>query len=192
MFLFRLKMYKFKKKEDAMKKTTYLLVLTAVLIITLTGCSSVSMQEPPEISVTIGGKEIEYVSAKNKWNGSVYDREDTFVTILKDQKEIPDIEIGNVAEIIFKSNPPDEFTVSDILINKSGGQKYPEKLTNKIPVQLNQGKYSFEIGLNLASMLSSQYNPEKRDLRGFRMIASWGENECEYAFVINTYSAKDL
>jgi hypothetical protein len=23
-------------------------------------------------------------------------------------------------------------------------------------------------------------------LRGFRMIASWGQNECEYAFIIKT------
>ena len=40
----------------------------------------------------------------------------------------------------------------------------------------------------MASGLSSYYVEGKTDLRGFRMIATWGENECEYAFIIRTDS----
>jgi hypothetical protein len=36
------------------------------------------------------------------------------------------------------------------------------------------------------SGLSSYYVEGKTDIRGFRMIATGGENECEYAFIITT------
>lgn len=170
-----------------MKKTIFLLVLTIVLTLYIAGCSS-TMKEPPAISVSVDSKNIEYVSAKNKWNGSVYDREDTFLTILKEQKDIPIFENVNIAEITFVSNPPDEFKIMDILIDENGRQIYTDKEIINIPVELIGGKCSFEIEKHLASFLSSQYEPEKKDIRGFRMIASWGENECEYAFVIKTYS----
>lgn len=169
-----------------MKKTIFLLVVIIIMTFFLAGCSK-AVKEPPAISVTIDNKEIEYVSAKNKWNGSVYDREDTFVTILKKEKDIPVFKNGGLAEITFKSNPPDKFTVFDILIDESGRQIYTEKEIINIPVELNNGKCSFEIEKHLASFLSSHYEQEKKDIRGFRMIASWGENECEYAFIIKTY-----
>lgn len=173
-----------------LRKRIIMLLLTSMLIfaLILAGCSINSMQEPPEISINIGDKEIEYVSAKNKWNGSIYDREDTFVTILKKQKEIPVFENGSVAEITFKNNPPDKFTVMDMLINEDGNQIYTDKEIKNIPIESNNGKYSFEIDYHFASALSSFYEPGKTDIRGFRMIASWGENECEYAFVIKTYT----
>lgn len=165
-------------------------LLFAVILMTLVlvGCSSNSMKEPPELVINIGDKVIEYISAKNKWNGSIYDREDTFVTILKEQKDIPVFENDSIVEISFKSNPPGKFTVSDILIDKNGQQIYTDKEIKNIPVELVDSKYVFEIENHFASALSSYYEPNKQELRGFRMIASWGENECEYAFVIKTDS----
>lgn len=178
-----------------MTKKILLFILFLLLIIMSTlipaGCSSNFIQEPPEISIVIGGKQIEYVSAKNKWDGNVYDREDTFITILKGQKDIPIFENGSIAEITFKNNPPNKFTVSDILINEEGKQIYTNKEIKNIPVELKNGKCTFEIEYNLASALSSSYEPNKKDIRGFRMIAYWGENECEYAFVIKTYSTTE-
>lgn len=169
-----------------MKKTIFLLTLIFTLTIVLMGCSTNSMQEPPEISITIGDKEIEYISAKNKWDGSIYDREDTFVTILKNQKDIPIIENGSIVEVAFQSNSPDEFKVFDILIDENGQQIYTDKEIKSIPVVLAGGKYVFNIETHFASSLSSYYESNKKDIRGFRMIASWGENESEYAFVIKS------
>lgn len=153
-----------------------------------TGCTSNSMEDPPKISIFIDDKEIEYITAKNKWNGYYYDREDTFVTILKEQKDISVIPNGSIVEIAFQNNPPDKFSVSDILIDENGRPIYTEKEIMSIPVELNKGKCSFEIERHFATSLSSYYynDPDKKDIRGFRMIASWGENECEYAFVIKT------
>lgn len=171
-----------------MKKAIILFALILILAAVFMGCSSKSIQEPPELSINIRDKEIEYISAKNKWNGYVYDREDSFVTLLMKQKDIPIFEHGSVVEIAFESNPPDKFTVADILVNENGHQIYTEKEIKYIPVELNDGKCSFIIEKHFASYLSSSYEPDKIDIRGFRMIASWGENECEYAFVIKTNS----
>jgi hypothetical protein len=176
------------RKGGIMRKKVFLLTSMLIFALMLAGCSLNSMQEPPEISIHIGDKEIEYVSAKNKWNGNIYDREDTFITILKEQNEIPVFENGSVAEIIFTNNPPDEFIVMDMLINEDGNQIYTDKEIKNIPFESNDGKYSFGIDYHFASALSSFYEPEKTDIRGFRMIASWGEDECEYAFVIKTYT----
>ena len=174
--------------KNRMRIKIFLIAFMLIFALMLAGCSLNSMQEPPEISIHIGDKEIEYVSAKNKWNGSVYDREDTFITILKEQNEIPVFENGSIAEIVFSNNPPDEFMVMDILINEDGNQIYTDKEIKNIPVESNDGKYSFDIEYHFASSFSSFYEPGKTDIRGFRMIASWGENECEYAFVVRTYT----
>lgn len=171
-----------------MRNTVYSLVFILILTAALMGCSSNSMNEPPELEITINDKEVEYISALNKWDGNIYDREDTFITITKEQKDIPVFENGSIVEIAFKGNPPDKFTVSDILIHENGRQIYTDKEIKNIPVVLYGDKYSFKIEEHFASLLSSYFEPNKKDIRGFRMIASWGENECEYAFVIKTYS----
>lgn len=64
-----------------MKRTIFLLFLVLLLAFFTAGCSS-TMKEPPDITITIDNKEIEYVSGKNKWNGSLYDREDTYMPLV--------------------------------------------------------------------------------------------------------------
>ena len=149
---------------------------------------STSQTLPKEVSITIGDKELEYVIAKNKWNGAIFDREDTFKTLLKkgSEVEIPYIDIGKTAVINFKDYPPSQVTISDILIDKNGNQIYSFIAITKIPVVLKDGKCSIESNKNIASALSSTYVKNKIDIRGFRIIASWGDNECEYAFIIRT------
>jgi hypothetical protein len=161
-----------------------------VISIFSVGCSlSNSPNEPPEITITVGDEKINYVFAKNQWNGSVYDRESTFVTILKElpESDIPYFENGSIVEIVFESDPPNEFLVSDTL-DETGSPIYTDKVIKNIPVKLTNGKCQFEIEHHFASALSSYYVPDKKGIRGFRLIASWGENECEYAFVIKTES----
>ena len=49
---------------------------------------SLTDNEPPDLSISIDNKEIDYVSAKNKWM-AVFMTERYFVTIFKEQKDIP-------------------------------------------------------------------------------------------------------
>lgn len=172
-----------------MKKIIITMMLILIATTVIIACTSQkSPKEPPELSITIGDKELEYVVLKNKWDGAIYDREDTFKTILKEGSsvEIPYIEIGKTAVINFKNYPPHQFAIYDILIDKNGNQMYSNREIISIPVELKDGKCSFEIKKHFASGLSSTYVENKTDIRGFRMIASWGENECEYAFIIRT------
>lgn len=172
----------------SLNKITLLIALAILIILLITGCSPKPPKEPPELKITIGDKKINYVVAKNKWNGSMFDREDTFHTLMKENSvdDIPYIEIGEKAAVSFVSNPPDEFKVSDVLICENGDEMYSYKEIINVPVKYKNGKYYFVINKHLASALSSYYVEDKIDIRGFRMIASWGKNECEYAFVIKT------
>jgi len=162
------------------------ILLTATLIIVYT--SKKISKDPPELEITIGDKKIEYITSKNQWDGTIYDRSCALKTIMKEDSNIetPYIEIGKTAMISFKNNPPSKFTISDILIDENGKQMYSDKVIINIPVELKDGKCSFEIKKHFASALSSVYVENKIDYRGFKMIASWGENECEYAFIIRT------
>ena len=179
----------------SIKKIIVGIIFVLLTSIFMTGCTSPesplkSPKEPPEITVTIGDKEINYVVAKNRWNNSIYDREGTFQTIMKkgSKIEIPYIEIGKIAVISFKSYPPEKLTISDILVGENGTQMYSYKEIVNIPVEFKNGKCSFEVKKHFASGLSSYYVEGKTDLRGFRINATWGENDCEYAFIIRADS----
>jgi hypothetical protein len=163
-----------------------LIVLPTILIIGFT--YQKSQQEPSKITVTIGDKELQYVTAKNKWKGRVYDREDTFKTMMKEASgfEIPYFEIGTNVVIDFKKYPPEKFTVSDILLNKDGNKMYSSIRPISIPFKLKNGKYSFQINKNMETLLDSNWVTNKTYSRGFRLTASWGKNECEYAFIVKT------
>lgn len=66
-----------------------------------------------------------------------------------------------------------------------GDKKYPTPVIN-IPFELKDSKYTFEIKKNIEVELDSFYEKGMTYFRGFRIIASWGRNECEYGFVIKT------
>jgi hypothetical protein len=170
------------------KKLIPIITLVLLMSILLIGCSTTKpTQELSKLEITIGEKQLDYIVAKNKWNGSMYDREDTFQSILKVGSgiEIPYIEFGKIGVINFKNNPPDKLTISDILIDKNGNKMYSTPIIN-IPFELKDGKYSFEIKQNMETALDSYFEPNMTYLRGFRMTASWDQNECEYAFIIKT------
>lgn len=153
------------------------------------GCTTHnSPKEPPKISITIGDKEVQYTTAKNQWDGAKYDREDTFNILLKKETEaeISYIETGKIAIIHFMKYPPSKLAIYDMLIGKDGRPLYTDKEVVGIPVSFRGDKCSFEVKKNIASALSSTYVENKKDIRGFRVVASWGQNECEYAFIIRT------
>ncbi|MEW6624730.1 MAG: hypothetical protein AB1420_16670 [Bacillota bacterium] len=93
-----------------MKKKIISILMIMTLIVSLIGCSSKNEpKEPPDINITIDNQGVDYVIGKNQWNGHVYDREDTFKTILKEGSNIviPYIELGKTVMIDFKNYPPD-------------------------------------------------------------------------------------
>ncbi len=177
-----------------MKRSAIIILIFLIAIVAI-GCTSLNLlDEPAELSITIGDKKIEYVVGKNIWNGAIFDREDTFQTILKQSSgiEIPIIDIDEFATIKFINNTPDKITVYDILIDENGNQIYTDNSTAIIPVKLNNNQCTFKISKHIASYLSSYYEHNQINYRGFRVVANWGENECEYGFIIRTKEQSDM
>jgi len=169
-----------------MRKSIFLYVIFFSFIL-LYGCYG-KMSEPPEIQVTSDGREISYVVGLNKWNGSVYDREDTFQTIMKEKADIPYIKLKKEIQIEFKGTLPDSIKLQNFILNCDGKIKYTEKEVQTIPIEFSNKKGTFVLTQNIASMLSSNsadYEPGA-SIRGFRLYCSWGENDCEYAFIISS------
>jgi hypothetical protein len=187
-------------------KKYYLLLISLLIVLFFTACSynkritappensatevnKVTLTNPPEI-FTAGDKEIPYVAGLNQWNSAIYDREDTFQTILKKDSgiEVPYIQLGETIQIEFKGNPPDKLQLRDYIQKEDGIPKYTGKEVNQIPVKLVGEKINFKLEVHMAAMLSSNskdYEPGNT-IRGFKLTCSWGENECEYGFIIKT------
>jgi hypothetical protein len=188
-------------------KKYYLLLISLLIVLFFTACSynkritappensatevnKVTLTNPPEILITAGDKEIPYVAGLNQWNGAIYDREDTFQTILKKDSgiEVSYIQLGESIQIEFKGNPPDKLKLRDYILKEDGIPKYTGKEVNQIPVKLVGEKINFKLEVHMAAMLSSNskdYEPGNT-IRGFKLTCSWGENECEYGFIIQT------
>ena len=176
------------------------LALVSVLFIILVGVIWIAIaqnksipKEIPKISISIGGQSIRYVSAPNTWNGEMPNRKDTFKMIRDEFPtiEIPYIKLDEMVKIDFGKNPPDKIDILDCLINKNGDQRYEDKVAVKgVKPNFNEGVYTFEIKKSMSAGLSSNsvsYEPGNT-WRGYRIICSWGYNECEYAFIIRTDS----
>lgn len=170
------------------KLTIVIMFIACIFVIGYIYTSIKSPQEPPEISIIIGDKQLDYVIGKNQWNNAKYDREATFQTYMRkySASELPYIELGSNVNVHFSKNPPDKITISDILIDETENGLYIEKEIIDIPVALKNGKTSFEVKNHFTSDLSNYYIKDETILRGYKIVATWGENECEYAFIIRT------
>ena len=143
------------------------------------------MTEPSEIITMAGDIQIGYVVGLNMWNHAVYDRECTFETIMKEDLkiEIPYVELETIIEIEIKGRVPDTIELKDSVLDENGVIKSRLREDKTIPFT-----FSNELDINPAVFLSSNiedYSPG-RTTRGFRLTCSWGDNQCEYDFIIRT------
>lgn len=166
------------------------IIVIAVIWVLIPQMSNIP-KEIPNISISIGDHNVPYVSNPNVWNRKAYDRKDLFKTILdkSSDTEIPYIRLDKIVKVDFGKNPPEKIEILDSLINEFGNLRFAEKVSiiSIIP-NINGGEYSFELKKTMASALSSDtfsYQPGNT-LRGYRILCSWGNNKCEYAFVIKT------
>ncbi len=162
-----------------------------IIINSITGCSfKQSDQTPALLNITAGNQQVGYTAVKKEWDGSVYDVKNPFVSIFKQtsqQIEFKHIEFGEKAILVFDGKLPDSITVKDDILKNNGEYKYTDKETVEVPVTAeSDNKFTFIIEKNLASALSSLRVVNGTDIRGYRITASWGDNECVYAFMIKT------
>jgi|GEM_PF-1419447 len=152
--------------------------------------SSLNMLAPPTMAITAAGTDINYVVGLNQWNSIMYDREGTFQTIMKNKSkaDLPYVKLNQVFQIAFKGTAPDSVKLEDYILQTNGNARYSEREVQTIPIEFKNGKGSFVLAANPAAFLSSASSDYETgaSIRGFRLTCKWGENECEYAFIIRS------
>jgi hypothetical protein len=155
----------------------------------LGGCAK--MDAPPSIKVTAGGEALPSVYGLNKWDGSVYDRKDCFEMLFEKRTadSLPYIKIGEIVYISFNGTAPGTVTLKEILLRGDDGtRKYNAQADTDISVEIKDGELLFTLEDSWATALSSNSADYRagKNYRGYKMICTWGENECEYAFALRT------
>lgn len=99
-----------------------------------TTVNKIPLTNPPKILIIAGDKEIPYVVGLNQWNNCIYDREDTFQTIIKKDSgiKVPYIQLGKTIQIEFKEIKPDKLVLKDHILKENGIPKYTEKEINMV------------------------------------------------------------
>lgn len=164
------------------------LIICIILAIVTVGCSH-KFDHLPEITVTSDSGIIGCATSILKWGEVTNESENIFAKILEDGPvELPYIRLGERIYIQFNENPPDSAVMYDKLITEYGGNVYDERVTNEIPLVFQDGELSFVLEAHFASNLSSDSESYKdgNTIRGFKIVCKWGEDECEYGFVIRT------
>ena len=148
------------------------------------------INDPPSITVMAGDVEIKWVVGKNTWNNADYDRLDNFQWIMSETTfdELPYVKNGEVISIQFDNNidsVPHTYTLTEHILREDGNLKYNiEGKEYEFNIYLTVGDFIIEP--NYAVLFSSyswDYEPGNT-IKGYRLICRWGDNSCEYAFII--------
>ncbi|MDF2588394.1 MAG: hypothetical protein K0S41_2235 [Anaerocolumna sp.] len=153
-----------------------------------------ALQEPPEINITIGDTKLDYEIKKVNWNGEKASDDISFVSLMESKDNIPVFENpGSILEykdsivLDFGNDFPDSIKVMDYLLTEDGRHMYNEKLGQDRVVRIeDDGTVSYGLYQHMALMLSSSMLAyENPSYRGFRVLCTFGEKECEYVFVLS-------
>lgn len=158
----------------------WLLVFMASLLFILARCSGIfGPKEPPTITVTSGGAQLNWVMAKNHWNGSAYDRLGTFTIYELDIGVPAQLEAGSEISIRMDGALPDAVTLKEYALTPNqrsvfGGVEFLEDLP-----------FFFSSGAKTGTFRI----PEAGDapVRGYLFTCAWGENVCEYGIVVQIF-----
>ena len=153
---------------------------------------------PPEIIISIDGYSMDYVVQPTNWDGKDYETENTFTNIINKDQFIPTFLLAGIGDensrnvvIDFGNSIPDCIIVYDAMLNQNGGSHFNE--SERTVAIINNNQVEFNLSQHMAYYLSSNLEDYKKDwFRLFRLACKWGENECEYAFLINTGTKESL
>ena len=101
--------------------------------------------------------------------------------------ELPYIKNGETITIKFNGHVPNSVTLTEYILNKNGERKYT---SDGMVYDINFGIFNhaanFTIKKNYATALSSSTLDYMRGntIKGYKLVCAWGNNECEYSFII--------
>lgn len=180
------------------KKTKIAVLITAVLAVAITvsvfafgPVMKKASQAPPEIKITAGSVELLYALGINQWDGNIYDREDCFERIMSGTAlaDLEYVKNGETITILVDGNVPDSVTLTEYILKDDGTKKYNiEGMSYDISFGVSNQMGTLTLVPNYTAGLSSlgaDYDPGAT-IRGFQLVCLWGENECEYSFIIRS------
>lgn len=171
------------------KKILILLFFIFIFIISiylLTEIKSTKLEHPPDIEILLNNNKINYEIDEIEWNGQTDNKKDVINNILLE--DIPTVNIGESLQINFKSDPPRQATLYDGLINLINSEQYEQCPIQGIWDEYNNGdgELNYVIESHIAYSEKNIPNNFKNgnNIRVFRLYCSWGENNCEYVFLL--------
>lgn len=154
----------------------WLLVLfVSLLVIILRLSSGLFAKEPPNITVTAEGQRMGWVVGKNTWNGVAYDRLDIFQIYSRDVMTPSQAAAGEEISIAIDGVLPDKATLAEYTLDADTRSAFGDSRL------LSAEDFYFAKGRTGRFPLPS---PGENPVRGYVLTCSWGENSCEYAFVV--------
>jgi hypothetical protein len=169
------------------------LIISVLVLFSFCTCQNTSSNiedSPSQISVISENDEINHVMELIVWNNEEYDEKNIFLSIMSEDSDIdiPHVKIGESIDITFNDTAPDTYELKDYILNDDGSQKYADPTIQTVPIEFDGGAGSFILERNWAVGLSSDMKDYAKGatIRGFKLVCSWGDNMCEYAFIIKT------
>jgi|GEM_PF-1760278 len=141
-------------------------------------------KSPPAIKISVDNINLDYIVETIRWDGVKYKRNDPYRKILDEDLYIPSFEIvwkrenAQIISIDFGNSIPDSIIVNDDdRINRPVKRLVAIRDSNTVEFPLTQDFF----------WLGSSDIPNNKDrYRLFTIICTWGDNQCEYSFMINT------
>lgn len=148
------------------------------------------LDQPPKILIMSNEEIIDWNLGLNQWNGAKYDRQDTLIALMegKEVKDLAYVKNGEPISIEFLGTPPETLSLSEAIVNEEGREVYTYREVRSVDLLARDTNYVFDLTPNPAGHLSSHTSTYKKGglLRGYRLTCSWGDNSCEYGFVIRS------
>ena len=145
---------------------------------------------PPTITVKAGGAEIFYTVGINKWGGVAYDRLDVFQMQREriSHRDIPYVANGGQITITINGKVPDSVVTTEYILSEDGERKYnTDTMSYDVNFEVLNRTAVLTLKPNYATALSSSISADYAlgaIIKGFSVVCTWGDDECEYGFAI--------
>ncbi len=173
-----------------MRKQKLIIVsfLLVCAMVAMSACSAAS--ELPEIKITSGDIKIPNTVVEKHGLCSIFDRAETFMSIMKNTElaELPYIKLGEEITIEVLGDTPDVVMLTGYILKSDGSLKYASEVNQEVDIEFSGNKGSFVLDVDMAYSLVSQaeHHNDGNVISGFCLGCTWGDNYFEYDFIIRT------
>ncbi len=168
------------KKPEFPTFVLWLLLLFSVLLVVILRYASTSLfsKEPSEITITSNTEALSWIMEKNTWNKTSYEHDSTFICY-EQAGLMPNIVTeGAEIKITMGGSIPDSVTLREYSLSSNERSIFGESEL------LRELVFYFGVKSGTFTIPTDTDHP----VRGYLLTCTWGENTCEYGFVVQALS----